>query len=59
MAVTKHEEYKTQEDQTISIQRRGDGTWEVGCWNEDDTCHWYFEYSDEAKARAEFERWRA
>lgn len=57
--MTNQDEYKTNEGQTISIQYdTAKKHWEVACWNEDDTNHWYSEFVDEAAARAEFERWR-
>lgn len=51
------EEYKLPNGQTISIQNNDD-TWEVACWNADDTCHWYKEFDTEADARKEFERFK-
>lgn len=59
MSMSKQEEYKTPDGQTISIQHNdGKGKWEVACWNEDDSNHWYFEFADETAARAEFNRWK-
>lgn len=55
--MTDHDEYLTQNGQTISIQHNG-RVWEVACWNEDDSNHWYFEFADETAARTEYERWR-
>lgn len=54
-----HDEYKTAENQTISIQCNSRGIWEVGCWNEDDSAHWYLEFVKESDARNEYERWRS
>jgi len=60
MTICNKEEYKTDGGkQTISIQFSVEGNcWEVGCWNEDETAHWYKEFDNEFAARAEFERWR-
>lgn len=56
----KHQnEYFLPNGQVISIQiNESNGTWEVACWNADESTHWYKEYGDEGEARAEFERWR-
>jgi hypothetical protein len=56
MTVTDHEEYKLPNGQSISIQKAN--TWEVACWNKDDTAHWYKEFDNEEAARKEFERFR-
>jgi hypothetical protein len=57
MTISKHEEYKLPNGQTVSIQFNG-YHWEVGCWNTDDTAHWYKEFEIENEARKEYERWK-
>jgi hypothetical protein len=51
-------EYKLPNGQIISIQCN-ENTWEVGCWNVDDTAHWYKEFNNEIDARKEYERWKS
>lgn len=57
MTITNQEEYKLPNGQTISIQYNSHN-WEVACWNEDETAHWYKEINNEEAARTEYERWR-
>lgn len=58
MVISNIEEYKVSSDQTISIQfNEATHIWEVGCWNKDESCSWYKEYSSEEAARKEYERW--
>lgn len=60
MTIDNQEEYTTPDHQTICIQRNVEaGKWEVSCWNSDDSNHWYLEFTDEAKAKAEFNRWKS
>lgn len=53
-----NEEYTTPNDQTCTLQSQSDGTFSVGMWNEDDSCHWYLTFPTEDAARVEFNRWR-
>ena len=57
--ITAKEEYKLTNGQTVSIQFSVEGNcWEVGCWNADDTAHWYKEFDNELAARNEYEKWK-
>lgn len=59
MTISNQDEYKLSSGQTISIQKAKEtNKWEVGCWNEDGSAQWYWEFDDEVDARVEFERWR-
>lgn len=59
MTINSQDEYKLPNNQVISIQFSVEGNcWEVGCWSDDDTAHWYKEFDNEIAARAEYERWR-
>lgn len=51
------EEYKLPNGQVVSIQKMGT-VWEVACWNEDDTAHWYKEFDNEQDARKEYDKWK-
>lgn len=55
MTITKQEEFKLPNGQTISIQFNSKN-WEVACWNTDDTAYWYKEFDNEAHAREEYKR---
>lgn len=59
MTITNRDEYQLRSGQYVSIQFSVEGgCWEVGCWNKDDTAHWYKEFNNEIEARREFEKWK-
>lgn len=52
-------EYKLTNNQTVSIQfDEIKNIWEVACWNEDDSNHWYKQFKNKQDAEKEFEEWR-
>ena len=55
MTITHKEEQLLPNGQVISIQFNG-YNWEVGCWNKDDSPHWYKEFEKEEDARKEYLR---
>ena len=55
--ITNKDEYQLRNGQYISIQFNGN-CWEVGCWDKDDSNHWYKEFTNEKAAKEEFKRWR-
>ena len=57
MTVSNQQEYKLPSGEIISIQLN-EKIWEVACWTDNDECRWYKEYSDEALAKKEYERWK-
>lgn len=57
--ITNQQEYVSPSGQTVSIQLDVEKqTWEVACWNEDGSNHWYLEFKNHEKALQEYNRWR-
>lgn len=59
MTISNQDEYVSPSGQTVSIQLNVERMiWEVACWNEDDSNHWYLVFKNKEEAFKEFNRWR-